>query len=312
MQKLNSSFAEAAKILPFVGRFAAPPLAPAKQAEADAETMFRPQVVALPSQPAALSPAAALGHDARNALASLRLLVSLIGEPDALNASYQQAGQDLQHVASLLERLVEQLIACQPERAAAQASAKTARKVSVDAPRTRSLNAVLESCTGLLRSVAGDSVEVYVSAEAGLPPVGLEEDDFLRILINLVLNASEAMPGGGTVRITARRALSHRKPAVLLHVSDNGPGIPRLALSRIFEPGFTSKRPGPHSSGSGLGLTIVRELLHGVGGGVEVASTRGRGTTFELRLPCFPATRSNRPSSRHTSVTGAERSETLK
>ena len=79
------------------------------------------------------------------------------------------------------------------------------------------------------------------------------------------------MPTGGTVTITARRALSQSAPAVLIHVSDNGPGIPSLALGRIFEPGFSSKNNG---SVCGLGLAIVRQLVEASGGEVRVASTR--------------------------------------
>ena len=307
MQKLNAPYAELARILPFVRRTAAPP----EGAGVDAGSIFRPRVVACSAEPAALAPGAALRHDARNAFTSLRLLVSLLNEPDVLNAPYKQAGLDLQLVASLLEGLFEKATISRPERPVMEAAKKQTRKTSSRAKQPQGADEALDGCTQLLRTIAGTHVDVYVSAESGLPPLALSNDELLRILMNLVLNASEAMPGGGIVRITARRALSREMPAVLLHVSDTGPGIPRLALPRIFEPGFTSKRSGPNSACSGLGLTIVHDLLQTVGGVIKVASTRGRGTTFELRIPCRRAGRLKRPSPRHTSVTGAEWSETL-
>jgi signal transduction histidine kinase len=96
------------------------------------------------------------------------------------------------------------------------------------------------------------------------------------------------MPAGGMIHITARRALSRTSPAILIQISDNGPGIPAHVLPRIFEPGFSSKGPlGNAGQPSGLGLAIVRELVESCGGGVQVASSRHRGTTFELRIPCL-------------------------
>ena len=136
----------------------------------------------------------------------------------------------------------------------------------------------------MLQAAAGSRAVVHASAESNLLPLTLEDDQLLRVLTNLVKNAGEAMVDGGTVRITARRALSLTRPAVLIHVSDDGVGIPNFALEQIFEPGFSSKSCGAEPVG--LGLAIVRELVEDAGGKVRVASRRGRGTTFELRIPC--------------------------
>jgi hypothetical protein len=144
----------------------------------------------------------------------------------------------------------------------------------------------LYACRGVLRAVAGVGVAVHVSAESGLPAVALDDDSLERVLLQLVKNAVEAMPEGGVVHIAARRALSRSTPAVLVHVSDDGHGIPPLALEHIFKPGFTSKR-NTRGWGEvcGLGLTLVRDLVQSAGGSIEVASRRRRGTTFELRIP---------------------------
>ncbi len=156
--------------------------------------------------------------------------------------------------------------------------------------RAISAGDALEDCASLLRTVAGPKVSLNISSEKRLPPLRISEDAFHRVLTNLVRNASEAMPNGGIVRITARRALSLTAPAVLVHVSDNGPGIPAYALGQIFDPGFSSKRNA--SEACGLGLAIVRELVEASGGKIRVASTRGRGTSFELRLQCAAKVRS--------------------
>ena len=312
MPKLNAPFAEAARILPFTRQTAPLSFAPAAEAGAGVDELLRPRVVSRPAKLPALTPAAALGHDARNTLFSLRLLGSLLNEPGVLNAPYKQAGHDLEQALDLLEQLVEKMIAVRAEQPSPALCTSSARKGGSHAKPVQNLGEVLESCTQLLRTAAGTHIDLYVSAEAGLPPIALSDDELLRILMNLVLNASEAMPGGGAVRITARRALSRKTPAVLLHVSDDGPGIPRLALRRIFESGFTSKRTDPKRGNAGLGLAIVRSLLQSVGGVVEAASTRGRGTTFELRIPCLGESQSEQLRGRRTSVTGAEWSETLK
>jgi signal transduction histidine kinase len=148
---------------------------------------------------------------------------------------------------------------------------------------------VLRGCRDRLRMAAGVAVAVHVSAESGLPALALDDRSLEHVLLQLVKNAAEAMLEGGSVHIVARRALSRSNPAVLVHVSDDGQGIPAYALEHIFKQGFSSKRDtrgwGEHC---GLGLAIVRDLVQSVGGVVEVASTRRRGTTFELRIPCAP------------------------
>ncbi len=227
----------------------------------------------------ALDPAAALAHDARNALGSLLMIAGLLGEAGALPPRYRHYAADLERTAGALGAMIEKL-ARKPER-------KTKPGLPASS-RHDTAGAALESCAGVLRAVAGPKVSVHISAETRLARLAIEDEALLRVLTNLVKNAAEAMPKGGTVRITARRALSRTAPAVLVHVSDNGPGIPAFALPRIFEPGFSSK-PGLRAQAEpcGLGLAIVRELVEAAAGSIEVASTRRRGTTFELRLSCL-------------------------
>ena len=297
MQNQNHPVTSSPKLLPFLR---SAPALPAPLLPAMAVRLVRPALVEeAPSLPM-LSPAAALAHDARNALTSLHLLSGLLAEPGVLAAGHTHYAADLQSVTHALTGLVSRFATLGADIPADQPPhGKALRPTAVPAPgvqgsaaqrekRSPSAGEALEACTRLLRIVAGSRVEVHVSSENALPPLAIGDDVLSRVLVNLVKNASEAMPAGGAVHILARRALSQTAPAVLVHISDNGPGIPAHALGQVFEPGFSSKRAISNAAEPcGLGLAIVRELVESAGGTVRVASTRRRGTTFELKLPCL-------------------------
>ena len=120
-------------------------------------------------------------------------------------------------------------------------------------------------------------VEVAVDIPGDLPPVLAEERHLSQVLLNLLLNAGDAMDGQGRVRVVARRLAGH----VELTVSDSGPGIAPDDLPRIFDPFFTTKEPG---QGSGLGLAICHAIVESLGGTIDVASPPGGGAAFVLRL----------------------------
>jgi signal transduction histidine kinase len=112
--------------------------------------------------------------------------------------------------------------------------------------------------------------------QPGLPPVLADRDQVLQVLLNLVQNALEVMPGGGTLAVSARRAGG----SVAFTVSDSGPGIAPGDLTRVFEPYFTTKE-----GGTGLGLAIAHRIAEEHGGTLEAASTPGSGAAFTLTLP---------------------------
>ena len=124
-------------------------------------------------------------------------------------------------------------------------------------------------------------IAVEREVEPGLPPVRVDRDQILQVLLNLVKNAEEAMTGGGRLRLAARRDGA----GVLLEVSDTGPGIPPEDLQRVLEPYFTTK-----ATGTGLGLAIAERIVREHGGRLEVSSSPGSGATFVIRLPAAPAT----------------------
>ncbi|GAB4277354.1 MAG: SpoIIE family protein phosphatase [Deferrisomatales bacterium] len=125
-------------------------------------------------------------------------------------------------------------------------------------------------------------VEVVQSVEPGLPPVWADPDKLQQVLANLLSNAAKFSPEGGTVRIVCRR----RGAYALFCVADEGPGIPRDRLNEVFERYTQVRDPQQyHPLGTGLGLTISREIVHRMGGRIWVESTEGKGTAFYFTLP---------------------------
>jgi two-component system NtrC family sensor kinase len=135
---------------------------------------------------------------------------------------------------------------------------------------------------------AGIAVEWEASAQPSIT-LTTNADQLKQIILNLVLNAIDAMPDGGSLRVAASLdALpvgDRPRPAVRIDFTDTGHGIPPENLARIFEPFFTTK-----DTGSGLGLSISYELIKELGGDIGVVSEVGTGATFTIRLPVDPAT----------------------
>lgn len=121
-----------------------------------------------------------------------------------------------------------------------------------------------------------------VRAEVDVPPdIGMIAGDasqLQQVLVNLVMNAAEAMPAGGRVRVAVRKEAD----GVRLSVTDEGTGIDPAFVSRVFDPFFSTKEEG---KGIGLGLSVVYGIVNAHGGDIEVESTPGQGSTFHVRLP---------------------------
>lgn len=113
-----------------------------------------------------------------------------------------------------------------------------------------------------------------------LPPVKGSELQLRQVFLNLILNALQAQPAGGLVRVEGEEVERAGKRWVVLRVQDHGPGIPKENLKRVFEPFFTTREKG-----SGLGLFVVRRIVELHHGRVEIKSGAGQGTTVEVRLP---------------------------
>jgi signal transduction histidine kinase len=139
------------------------------------------------------------------------------------------------------------------------------------------LNEVVTRLTDFLGPTAKlQGVEVQWFPAADLPAVPLDAERFEPVLLNLALNALDAMPAGGTLTLTARPA----GPGVELAVIDTGHGMEPALAEKVFQP-FVTTKPGGH----GLGLATARRLARAHGGDIAVESTPGRGTRFTVTLP---------------------------
>jgi two-component system, NtrC family, sensor histidine kinase HydH len=121
---------------------------------------------------------------------------------------------------------------------------------------------------------------VHAEVEPGMPPVPMDRRHIRQALVNVAINALQAMPQGGPLRVRAWRESHGGREQLRIDVTDQGPGIPAELLHRVFEPFFTTK-----AQGTGLGLAAVKRILEDHRGEIAVESVPGRGTTFIFRLP---------------------------
>jgi signal transduction histidine kinase/CheY-like chemotaxis protein len=150
-------------------------------------------------------------------------------------------------------------------------------------------NRLIDGMTELLQRSLGDQIQVETALAEGIWPVFVDAAELENALLNLAVNARDAMPSGGRLRIATRNLTARAAGAggdvgdsVMIEVSDSGAGMNREVKARAFEPFFTTKDVG---RGTGLGLSQVYGFVSQSGGGVEIASEVGRGTTVFIRLP---------------------------
>ncbi len=159
------------------------------------------------------------------------------------------------------------------------------------APRRLDLGRLLDGASGMVRRLLGDQVKLVIASDPGLHAVEADPAQLEQVVMNLALNARDAMPSGGDLRIELRnvdldeayvaRHLGVRPgPHVLLSVSDTGVGMDAETQAHLFEPFFTTKQ-----NGTGLGLSAVYGVVRQIGGHLAVESVPGRGTTFRIYLP---------------------------
>lgn len=219
---------------------------------------------------------AGVAHDFNNILAAVLSGLSLVGrrldDPEALKLI------DMSTMAAMRGTgLVKQLLAF-------------ARQQRLD-PERIDLAAFLHELEPLLRVSAGTGVTVEVREDGSCGAIIADAAQLQSALLNLVINARDAMPDGGTVRIAARAVRAPGPDAlgdladgdyVAISVIDTGTGMPPDVLARVAEPFFTTKQVG---KGTGLGVSMVHGFTHQSGGGLSIESEVGKGTVMTLFLP---------------------------
>jgi len=145
--------------------------------------------------------------------------------------------------------------------------------------RLADINALIENIILLVRNQTSfRNILIEKQLEAGLPEVLVDPDQIQQVFVNVILNAAEAMPKGGT--LTIKSAISVGGQQLVVTLADTGPGIPEEVRERIFDPFFTTKEHG-----TGLGLSITYGIVEQHGGSISVESSVGKGSMFVIQLP---------------------------
>jgi PAS domain S-box-containing protein len=155
--------------------------------------------------------------------------------------------------------------------------------------RPVSLHPLVDELTGFFRQTFPKSITITTELPETLWPVNADATQLYQLLTNLCINARDAMPQGGELRIAARNqptGQGDKERYVVLEVEDTGSGIPVELMDRIFEPFFTTKEVG---KGTGLGLATAQSIARNHGGRMEVQSAPGRGARFTIHLPAAKA-----------------------
>ncbi|HTW07150.1 MAG TPA: PAS domain S-box protein [Acidimicrobiales bacterium] len=232
--------------------------------------------------------AGGVAHDFNNLLGAIMNYASFVGEEVAAVASREPS-----HDWASVERDVNQI-----KRAGERAAQLTHQLLAfarreVVRPQLLSVNDVVAEVEQLLRRTIGEHVELGISLAEDLWPVLADKGQLEQVLVNLAVNARDAMPGGGTLTIetqnvTVDEVYAAGNPGaspgrhVQLRVSDTGVGMDRDVVQRAFEPFFTTK---PKGEGSGLGLATVYGIITQSGGAAHIYSELGMGTTIRALLP---------------------------
>jgi PAS domain S-box-containing protein len=208
--------------------------------------------------------AGGIAHDFNNLLtvigANLELLTERLGATPELEQSLRALGS----ASSLTRRLLA-----------------FGRKAQLSL-KLRAPNELVRSITALMHRLVGDEVRLEIALAPNLPQVQVDPLEIERALVNLVVNARDAMPRGGVVRIGTAAGSAHGLRQVELSVADEGPGIPEADRPHLFEPFFTTRE---QLGGTGLGLATVLGTAEQHGGTVRVEPRPGGGSIFTLVLP---------------------------
>ena len=219
-------------------------------------------------------------HEIKNHLSTLGLNLQLLAEDfqDPQNQRERRALERAQRLQDECQRLVE----------VSNDFLRFARIKELDFQST-ALSEVLEEMLDFFEPTARQAnIDIKCHLPADLPRVLLDRDLFKQALLNLLLNAQQAMPGGGHITIQAKAVIDssakseirNPKSEIELCLIDTGKGMSPEIVAKAFKPFFSTR-----SGGTGLGLPTTRKIIEAHGGTIELESAEGRGTKFTVRLP---------------------------
>jgi PAS domain S-box-containing protein len=220
-----------------------------------------------------------IAHDFNN-------LLMIVGAYSARHKDKKQTAESLAEALSEIHRAYERGTGLTKQLLAFS-------RTQVLEKRVVEITDILDGLTTLLKPLVGPGITLAIEPGERRDRITIDASLFSQALINLVINAKDAMPSGGTVKIEVGvRTVSAEEAAdirggksgefAVVTVADNGQGIDEAIIDKVFEPFFTTK---PVGKGTGLGLSMVYSLVNEAGGFVEVGSKSGQGTKFSLHLP---------------------------
>ncbi len=223
--------------------------------------------------------AGGMAHDFNNVLVVIKLSTEMMLEHITPDNAFSKPLLQISNAADRAAALTRQMLAFGRQQ--------------MMQPRIINVNAVMGETSHMLRRVIGEDIQLITKLSPDLYNSHLDPDQLSQVILNLAVNARDAMPDGGVLHLeTANAELDEvysrtHPPAqsgsyVMLAVSDTGSGIDKAILPRIFDPFFTTKEVG---KGTGLGLSIVYGIVKQSGGYIWVYSEPGHGTTFKVYLP---------------------------
>ena len=247
--------------------------------------------------------AGGVAHDFNNLLTVIMGYVEMLLDESRALPRLTEYAQEIQYAAGRASSLTAQLLAF------------SRRQISQ--PAVLDLNEIVTHSMKLLRRVIGEDVEIATHLDPQLDSVKADPIHIDQVIMNLVVNARDAMSGGGkltidTAAVTLDEHYAGRHIGVapgrysMLAISDTGAGMDAAIRSRVFEPFFTTKEAG---KGTGLGLAIVYGIVKQSGGEIMVYSEPGQGTTFKIYLPVAEAFAEPAPSA--LTIAGASGNETI-
>ncbi|MAB88940.1 MAG: hybrid sensor histidine kinase/response regulator [Planctomycetes bacterium] len=247
--------------------------------------------------------AGGVAHDFNNLLTVIMGNGELVLESEGLEPDLMDCGKEMCVAAERAAELTRQLL--------------TFSRQHPMVPRVADLNGLISDTMKMLRRLVPSSIDLVTALDPALPRVKLDVSQFEQVLINLVVNARDALGGAGRIDIDTRRVRMNQERLsgyaedpegehVLFRVRDDGCGIAPEDLPRIFEPFFTTKATG---KGTGFGLAAVYGTVAQSGGWIDVESELGEGTSFSVFLPVAlaePQVQGVRPSRAQETTGGSE------
>jgi len=211
---------------------------------------------------------ASIAHEIRNPLTSVKLNIQKLMQIESLDEEEKEHLSISQEGIAQIEKFIKELL-------------NFTRVSDLNPERFPVVQIIEESLKMMRNSFLEKKIVLEKRFAADLPAVVVDGDKMRQVFLNILRNAVEAVEEGGRIGLSLSRIKENGAPRIRVRISDDGCGIPEKDWENIFEPFYTTK-----SSGFGLGLSNARKIVEQHRGSIKVTKSKGKGTTFEVRIPC--------------------------